>query len=155
VHGRIISGRFSGGLWFSAFVPVMMLFSKTSANMRNLSRIRLNGPDWFAAVPRRVDLRIRRSGGPVRRIKLSTCNPLLRYFQPRASSAIPAGARNDHGCAPVRSGGSNLGPNSDALVKANTGGRDLGILGEPGVNALQLNIALDIALDTQDPYTGI
>jgi K+-transporting ATPase ATPase C chain len=146
-------------------------------------------------------------------------NPLPQYFQPRPSSAIPAGAKNDYGCDPAQSGGSNLGPNSDtlvkniqanqktmaafdsvpgytvttaqvatdavtasasgldpdisplnaqqqehriaatrgitvaqvdALVKANTGGRDLGILGEPGVNVLQVNIALD----TQYPYTG-
>jgi potassium-transporting ATPase KdpC subunit len=31
----------------------------------------------------------------------------------------------------------------DALISANTDGRSLGLLGEPGVNVLELNIALD------------
>jgi K+-transporting ATPase ATPase C chain len=146
-------------------------------------------------------------------------DPLDQYFQPRPSDAIPAGAKDDYGCDPAQSGGSNLGPNSpvlakniegyrtsmaafdsvpgytvtpgevatdavtasgsgldtdvtvlnadqqahriaytrgipvsevDVLIAKNTAGRDLGVLGEPGVNVLELNIALD----AQYPYSG-
>ena len=45
-------------------------------------------------------------------------NPLPQYFQPRPSSAILSGAKNDYGCDPRYSSASNLGPNNPDLVKA-------------------------------------
>ena len=41
----------------------------------------------------------------------------------------------------------------EALIKANTTGRDIGILGEPGVNTTTLNIALDKQYPSSDSST--
>jgi potassium-transporting ATPase KdpC subunit len=139
-------------------------------------------------------------------------DPLPQYFQPRPSDAVPSGAKDDYGCDPTQSEGSNLGPNNptlakniegfrtsmaafdsvpgytvapgevatdavttsgsgldpditplnadqqahrialtrnlsvatvDGLISKYTDGRALGILGEPAVNVLDLNVALD------------
>ncbi len=134
-------------------------------------------------------------------------NPLPQYFQPRPSAAVNPASKTDHGCDPLYSGASNLGPTNPVLIReitqrqqqistfdrvpiadipadavtasgsgldpdispANaymqaprvaaarhlplpevralvaryTQGRTLGILGEPRVNVLMLNIALD------------
>ena len=133
-------------------------------------------------------------------------NPLSQYFQPRPSAAT-SGAKNDYGCNPLYSNGSQLGPTNPKLITAikqyqkqiaafdhvaiskippdavtasgsgldpgispqnaaiqvnrvaaarhlpvstvkdlvakYTQGRVLGFLGEPAVNVLELNIALD------------
>ena len=41
----------------------------------------------------------------------------------------------------------------EALIKANTTGRDIGFLGEPGVNTTTLNIALDQKYPSSDTST--
>ena len=44
-------------------------------------------------------------------------NPLPQYFQPRPSNAADATVKTDHGCNPLFSAASNLGPNNPALVQ--------------------------------------
>ncbi len=134
-------------------------------------------------------------------------NPLPQYFQPRPSNAVNPASKTDYGCDAGFSSASNLGPNSQtllklveqrraavaqfngvspasvppdavtasgsgldpdispqyaylqvnrvakarhlspsavhALVAANVQGRNIGFLGEPRVDVLTLNIALD------------
>ena len=44
-------------------------------------------------------------------------NPLSQYFQPRPSAAT-SGAKNDYGCNPLYSNGSQLGPTNPKLITA-------------------------------------
>jgi potassium-transporting ATPase KdpC subunit len=44
-------------------------------------------------------------------------NPLPQYFQPRPSSAILSGTKDDYGCDPRDSAAANYGPNNSAFVK--------------------------------------
>src|SRR5215469_3605558 len=43
-------------------------------------------------------------------------NPLPQYFQPRPSSAVVSGVKNDFGCDPLYSSASNYGNNNPALI---------------------------------------
>jgi potassium-transporting ATPase KdpC subunit len=44
-------------------------------------------------------------------------NPLVQYFQPRPSAAVPSPTpKGDYGCDPTYSAASNYGPNNPALV---------------------------------------
>jgi potassium-transporting ATPase KdpC subunit len=45
-------------------------------------------------------------------------NPLVRYFQPRPSTASSSTDKTDYGCDPLYSGASNLGTNNAALLQS-------------------------------------
>jgi len=46
-------------------------------------------------------------------------NPLVQYFQPRPSAAVPSPTpKGDYGCDPTFSSASNYGPNNPALITA-------------------------------------
>jgi potassium-transporting ATPase KdpC subunit len=58
-------------------------------------------------------------------------NPLPQYFQPRPSSAVLSGAKNDYGCDPRFSSASNLGPNNALLSGFVPGVNTVGLNGKP------------------------
>jgi K+-transporting ATPase ATPase C chain len=58
-------------------------------------------------------------------------SPLPQYFQPRPSSAVLSGAKNDYGCDPRYSSASNLGPNNVLLSGFVPGRNAVGLDGKP------------------------
>src|SRR5713226_10593223 len=44
-------------------------------------------------------------------------NPLPQYFQPRPSAAVNAASKTDHGCNPLFSAATNLGPTNPTEVQ--------------------------------------
>ena len=74
------------------------------------------------------------TGQPVGSALLAQKTESPAYFWPRPSAAD---------FATVANGASNHGPTSDVLKKLITEAPQLGFLGEPRVNVLALNLALD------------